>query len=111
MSTLLTTPGMTTVVLERHGEVVAYACTGKGADLAGHWHELGGRDADLAELLPAAMHCTNQIEAALLVPPYRQELCDRLAGQILDELWVPGPMVRPAPDPSIGCWIDGLDSV
>jgi GNAT superfamily N-acetyltransferase len=111
MSTLLTTPGMTTVVLEREGQVVAYACTGKGADLAGHWHELGGSDEDLAELVPAAMHCTNQIEAALLLPPYRQELGERLAAQVVDEVWVPGPMMRPPPDPTLSCWIDGLDSV
>jgi len=111
MSTLLTTPGMTTVVLERDSEVVAYACTGKGADLAGHWHELGGSDEDLATLLPAAMHLTDQIEAALLLPPYRQELAKRLASQTVAEVLVPGPMMRPAPDPSLGCWIDGLDSV
>ena len=111
MSTLLTTPGMTTVVLERNGEVVAYACTGKGADLAGHWHELGGDDEDLAELIPAAMHLTDQIEAALLLPAYRQELGERLLAQTLDEVAVPGPMMCPAPDPAQSCWIDGLDSV
>lgn len=111
MSTLLTTPGMTTVVLERDGRVVAYACTGKGADLYGHWHELGGSDEDLAELIPAAMHLTDQIEAALLLPPYRAELAERLAGHVAEEITVPGPMMRPAPDPSMTCWIDGLDSV
>ena len=46
MSGLLTTPGMSTFVLERDGAVVAYACTGKGADLHGFWHELGGCDQD-----------------------------------------------------------------
>lgn len=111
MSTLLTTPGMTTVVLEREGKVVAYACTGKGADLVGHWHEMGGTDEDLAELIPAAMHITGQIEAALLLPPYRSELAERLAMHIAEEVSVPGPMMRPAPDPSMSCWIDGLDSV
>lgn len=111
MSALLTTPGMTTVVLERDGAVVAYACTGKGADLQGHWHELGGRDEDLATLIPAAMHCTDQIEAALLLPPYRSELRQRLQPQVVDEIVVPGPMVR-SQTPHVGaCWIDGLDSV
>ena len=111
MSTLLTTPGMTTIVLERDQQVVAYACTGKGADLAGHWHELGGSDEDLAELIPAAMHLTDQIEAALLLPPYRPNLGVLLAGHIVEEVSVPGPMMRPAPDPSLSCWVDGLDSV
>jgi predicted GNAT family N-acyltransferase len=111
MSTLLTTPGMTTVVLERDGRAVAYACTGKGADLQGHWHELGGSDEDLARLIPAAMHCTDQIECALLLPPYRVELRERLQAQVLDEIAVPGPMVRAAMPPAGPCWIDGLDSV
>jgi len=111
MSTLLTTPGMTTLVLERDGAPVAYACTGKGADLQGHWHELGGSDEDLAVLVPAAMHFTDQIEAALLLPPYRGELRERLAAQVLDEIAVPGPMVRARQPRPGGCWIDGLDSV
>ncbi|MCK5942654.1 MAG: GNAT family N-acetyltransferase [Planctomycetes bacterium] len=109
MSTLLTTPGMATVVLERDGVAVAYACCGKGADLQGHWHELGGSDEDLAQLIPAAMHMTDQIEAALLLPPYRDELAARLAPDVVAELGVPGPMVRGA---AAGpCWVDGLDSV
>lgn len=111
MSTLLTTPGMTTVVLERDGEVVAYACTGKGADLQGHWHEVGGSDADIATLIPMAMHVTGQIESALLLPPYRDELRDLLAPLTTDAIPVPGPMMRPALEPPAQCWIDGLDSV
>jgi len=111
MSALLTTPGMTTVVLERDGAVVAYACTGKGADLHGYWHELGGSDEDLATLIPAAMHETGQVEAALLLPPYRPGLADQLAPQTIESIAVPGPMIRPASDPNEPCWIDGLDSV
>lgn len=112
MSTLLTTPGMTTVVLERDGEAVAYACTGKGADLQGHWHELGGADEDLAQLLPEAMHRTDQVQAALLLPPYRRPLAALLADHVIDELAVAGPMVRSAQtDARRPCWIDGLDSV
>ena len=57
------------------------------------------------------MHLTDQIEAALLLPPYRQELGERLLAQTLDEVAVPGPMMCPAPDPAQSCWIDGLDSV
>ena len=111
MSTLLTTPGMATVVLERNEAVVAYACTGKGADLQGHWHELGGNDQDLAAMIPTAMHMTDQIEAALLLPPYRPELRDLLAPQTVDVISVPGPMMRPGSNPARSCWIDGLDSV
>lgn len=111
MSTLLTTPGMTTLVLERDGHVVAYACTGKGADLQGHWHELGGSDEDIAQLIPTAMHLTDQIESALLLPPYRPDLRDLLGAHVVDAMPVPGPMMRPVNDPAAPCWIDGLDSV
>ena len=111
MSTLLSTPGMTTVVLERAGAVKAYACCGKGADLQGHWHELGGSDADVAALLPAAMHTAEQIEALLLLPPYRGQLRELLAEQVVGEAQVPGPMVRAASGAAAASWIDGLDSV
>jgi GNAT superfamily N-acetyltransferase len=111
MATLLTTPGTTTVVLERGGEVVAYACTGKGADLQGHWHELGGGDDDLALLLPAAMHVAEQIEAALLLPPYRARLRDLLGPSVVATAPVPGPMVRAVRGAAAPLWIDGLDSV
>lgn len=121
MSTLLSTPGMTTVVLERDGAPVAYACTGKGADLQGHWHELGGSDDDLALLLPAALHLCDQVEAALLLPPYRPRLAELLAAMVVARARVPGPMVLAATaGASAGaaivvsgrsCWIDGLDSV
>jgi GNAT superfamily N-acetyltransferase len=111
MSTLLTTPGMNTLVLERGGQVVAYACTGKGADLHGYWHELGGSDEDLAILIPTAMHMTDQVEAALLLPPYRPRLGDLLAQDTIDTVAVAGPMIRPGSDPVRSCWIDGLDSV
>lgn len=116
MSTLLTTPGMTTAVLERDGAIVAYACCGKGADLQGHWHELGGDDGDLAELLPTAMHLAEQVEAVVIVPPYRRSLAAALGASVVDEGTVPGPMWRATSDtgrsgdlPAI--WVDGLDSV
>lgn len=111
MSALLTTPGMTTVVLERGGAAVAYACCGKGADLQGHWHELGGSDDDLALLLPAAMHVADQIDAAVLLPPYRPRLGERLAEHVVGEVVLPGPMVRTAHTAPPVLWVDGLDSV
>lgn len=111
MSGLLTTPGMTTVVRERDGVVVAYACCGKGADLQGHWHEVGGTDAEVATLLPAAMHVTGQVEAMLLLPMYRPGLVERLGRSVVDAGAVPGPMVRSFRGAAPRCWIDGLDSV
>lgn len=111
MSCLLTTPGMSTVVLEEPAGVVAYACCGKGADLQGHWHELGGTDAALARLLPAALHVTDQVEAFLLLPPYRAGLRQLLGAAVTGALEVPGPMQRTADGRALALWVDGLDSV
>jgi len=110
-SGLLTTPGMTTLVLERNGQIAAYACCGKGADLADHWHEVGGNDHDVAELLKAALHFQGQIDAVLLLPPYRANLCDALGRSVTEAFAVPGPMAYSPRDPLPACWIDGLDSV
>ncbi len=110
-SSLLTTPGLTTLVLERAGAVVAYACCGKGADLHGHWHELGGSDDDVAVLLPAALHVAEQTEAVLLLPPYRTRLRALLGRAVVRDATVAGPMVRSTAAPLRACWIDGLDSV
>jgi predicted N-acetyltransferase YhbS len=111
MSGLLTTPGMATVVLERDGAVVAYACYGKGADLQNHWHEVGGDDEDVALLLPAAMHVVDQVEGFVLLPPYRPRLRELLGRAVAGELAVPGPMVCAFGGQPTACWIDGLDSV
>ncbi len=115
MSTLLSTPGMTTAVLERDGQVVAYACCGKGADLQGHWHELGGDDDAVADLLPAALHLAEQVEAIVIVPPYRDRLVARLGAGIVGEGTVPGPMLRVLGGAAMATlppvWVDGLDSV
>lgn len=111
MSAQLGTPGMATVVLERDGAVVAYACCGKGADLQGHWHDLGGSDDDLALLLPAALHVIERTEAVLLLPPYRERLRALLGRSVVGVGEVPGPMWRGPGDAPPVCWIDGLDSV
>jgi GNAT superfamily N-acetyltransferase len=111
ISGLLTTPGLTTVVRERDGAIVAYACCGKGADLHGHWHEVGGSDAEVATLLPAAMQVAEQREAVLLLPPYRTALAERLGRAVVARFVVPGPMVRSFGASPPDCWIDGLDSV
>lgn len=111
MSNVLSTPGMSTFVLERAGAIVAYACCGKAADLQGHWHELGGADEDLAQLLPAALALAGQTEAVLLLPPWRGRLREHLARHIVQEATLPGPLHRSLGEPLPGCWIDGLDSV
>jgi GNAT superfamily N-acetyltransferase len=111
MSALLTTPGMTNLALERDGNVVAYACCGKGADLQGHWHELGGSDDDLARLLPAALHVAEQSRAMLLLPPWRARLRELLAPWTVDTIPVTGPMWWSTGSELPPCWIDGLDSV
>lgn len=111
MSALLTTPGSTTIVLERGGAVVAYACTGKGADLQGTWHELGGDDADVAHLLLAGMHLTEQTECAVLLPPYRRRLEGLLGISVVDATLVPGPMCHSRRAPLPPTFFDGLDSV
>ena len=50
---LLDCPGMTTLVIERAGRVVAYACLGRGKDFADVIHEWGGGAADVLALLRA----------------------------------------------------------
>lgn len=112
MSALLSTPGLQTVVLERDDEVVAYACTGKGADLQGWWHELGGSDADVAALLPRALCLAEQSQAIALVPPYRLALPRLLGDCRLETATVAGPMVCRLSDRSVpSLFVDGLDSV
>jgi hypothetical protein len=111
MSGLLTTPGLTTLVLERGTEIAAYACCGKGADLADHWHEVGGADEDVAALLRDALHVAGQIEAILLLPPYRAGLTRALGRSAVERFEVTGPMSLSPRGPLPACWIDGLDSV
>ncbi|MGE3173669.1 MAG: GNAT family N-acetyltransferase [Planctomycetota bacterium] len=112
MSARLTTPGLWTCVLERDGAVVAYACTGKGADLQGWWHELGGSDRDVTALLPAAARLTGLRDSLVLVPPYRGALPALLGDRVLDRATVQGPMVRVLGDaPLPALFVDGLDSV
>lgn len=110
-SGLLTTPGLTTLVHEHDGTVVAYACCGKGADLHDHWHELGGNDSDVAALVQAAMHVCGQIEGVLLLPPYRPHLKKELGSGVVGDFMVAGPMSYSHRRVLPACWIDGLDSV
>ncbi len=99
-------------VLERDDTVVAYAFHGKGVDFPGWWHEFGGSDEDVAALIPAAMHALDQPTATVLLPPYRNELLDRLVphGTSLQEGAV--ALCKPLTDRGrCQFFIDGLDSV
>ncbi|MCR9244295.1 MAG: GNAT family N-acetyltransferase [bacterium] len=111
-SGLLTTPGLVTLVAERDGTVVAYACCGKGADLTNHWHEVGGEDRDIATVIQRGLHHCDQIEAAFLLPPNRPALTDALGRSIIGEFETLGPMASSRQGEVLPpCWIDGLDSV
>lgn len=112
MSGLLTTPGMWTFVLQRGETVLAYACCGKGADLQNWWHEVGGEDAAVAALLPAAIRELGAPEAFVMLPPYRPALPQLLRAHTVEQAGIAGPMVhRIAPGPLPSFYIDGLDSV
>lgn len=50
---LLASPGMQTLVLEERGDVAAYACLGRGADLQGVVHEWAGAPDHVLALLRA----------------------------------------------------------
>ncbi|MEW6073604.1 MAG: GNAT family N-acetyltransferase [Planctomycetota bacterium] len=79
---LLACPGMTSLVLERDGGVVAYACRGRGGDLAEAIHEWGGSDEDVLALVRA--HLVDRFlpgeegELFLMAPVVAEELRARL---------------------------------
>lgn len=74
---LLGGPGMTSLVLERDGGVVAYACRGRGEDLRGTIHEWGGGAEDVLALVRAQAEQEGRDHGqplVLMVPPGRVEL-------------------------------------
>ncbi len=79
---LLAIPGMSTLVLERNGAVVAFACLGRGADLKNVVHEWGGAVDDVLVLLRAhlAGRCAAGGEGTLflMAPSNSEELVRRL---------------------------------
>lgn len=109
---LLSTPATDCFVLERDSEVVAYVVHGKGIDLQGWWHEMGGSDRDVATLLPHALARLQQGQATVIVPPYRGELLELLEPlcQGLREGIV--GLCKPLSENAL-CefFIDGLDSI
>jgi GNAT superfamily N-acetyltransferase len=110
MALLLTIPRMTTLVLERDGRAVAYACHGKGSDFRGWWHELGGDDGDVLLLLSGAMAALGLDVASALLPPYRGELCRELP--VLLRRSTNAALVLPlTARGEADLFVDGLDSV
>lgn len=111
MAVLLSAGRMQTFVHERDGVVDAYACLGKGGDLAGWWHELGGADAVLAELLPAAMRELGRNGATVILPPYRRELLALLPAITSAHSGVVALAARVTGGPVASFFVDGLDSL
>lgn len=111
MTGLLTTPGMWTCVLEQRGQVQAYACMGKGADLQNWWHEFGGSDEHVAALLPPASRLVRRSASTVLWPHYRRALPQLLGAATPAASPSPGPMIRLLDGDLPAFWIDGLDSV
>jgi hypothetical protein len=109
LATLLAARPMTTSVLTRGGDLVAYACLGKGADFTGWWHELGGHDLDALRLIEAVTHAIGMPSAMVLVPPYRTDL-----RQALDPRAAPQPAalrLALTPRGAGALFVDGLDSI
>ena len=87
LGAMLDCPDMTTLVVERGGGVVAYACRGRGADLGNVVHEWGGDDDDVLALVRAHIERSSSPGAAgdasgqlfCMVPPAETELAYRLA--------------------------------
>ncbi len=109
---LFSIPKMDCFVFEADGEILAYACHGKGADFQGWWHELGGSDASLAVLLPHAMQELGQSSATVLIPSYRSELIEALRGSITSYQEGVVALCKPL-SKGADCefFIDGLDSI
>jgi GNAT superfamily N-acetyltransferase len=112
LALLLSARPMQTMVLERRGELLAYACYGKGLDFADWWHEVGGDDQQVATLVQGAMEILGQQEATLLVPSYRRDLVDLLGRAVLrinDGIAALCKPLREAGRREF--FVDGLDSI
>ena len=79
---LLACPGMQTLVLERDGNIVAYACRGRGGDLANTIHEWGGDAESVLALVRAHLESLftgdEDCGVFLMAPTSAEELRGRL---------------------------------
>jgi GNAT superfamily N-acetyltransferase len=76
---LLRCGGVATLVLERGRDVIAYACLGRGADLAGCLHEWAGAPDDVLALAREHLARTSARELFLMTPGVAPALHERLA--------------------------------
>jgi predicted N-acetyltransferase YhbS len=67
---LLAIPRMRTLVYEREGRIVAYACCGKGADFGGVIHEWAGPTMEVLDLVLEHVLAEDREDIVLLSPPY-----------------------------------------
>lgn len=99
-------------VLATEGGVQAYACCTKGVDLGGWWHEVGGDDGEICELLPHAMAALDQEEATLILPAYRHKLFAAVGPAIRGVREGVVALTRPLGKvDAFEFFIDGLDSI
>ena len=112
LALLLSAAPMQTVVREVRGVITAYACFGKGSDLALHWHEVAGDDTQVARLLLAATAGLELPEARVLLPEYRNAVLERLGPVVRDASAEPVALVRWASGVAPCAFhVDGLDSI
>jgi GNAT superfamily N-acetyltransferase len=93
---LLAGPGIETLVLQRSRDVVAYSCSGRGADFASTVHEWAGSDSDVLALVREHMQRARRRGATtptyLITPPTARSLHDRLRG--LGLAWTEGVLAQ-----------------
>lgn len=93
---LISGPGIETLVLQRSRDVVAYTCSGRGADFAGTVHEWAGSDSDVLALLREHMQRARRrgssAPTCLVTPPSARSLHDRLRG--LGVTWTDGVLAQ-----------------
>ena len=109
---VLATSSLMTMVLEREGQIAAYACYGKAMDFRGWWHEIGGSDEDAATLVLGTMEVLGQESSTLLVPPYRARLVERVRPCIVNSRAGIGALRKSlTPLGQADFFFDGLDSI
>ena len=112
LALLLSAKPMQTMLMERRGELLAYACYGKGLDFGDWWHEIGGADEHVATLVRGAMEILGQEEATLLAPGYRVGLVERFEGSVVEAKEGIAALCKPLTDAGRReFFVDGLDSI
>lgn len=109
---VLLSAATTTMVLERHGTITAYACCGKGLDFDGWWHELGGDDDEVATLVHESAAKLGQSRTTVMLPPYRSRLLEHLDPWIEAARCGASALHLPLTDRGrTAFFVDGLDSI